>query len=315
MATKNKKVLVTGGAGYVGSMLIPLLLEKGYYVRTIDNLTHRYNSLLTNFINPRFEFLKGDIRDRSATRAALKGMDFIVHLAAVVGDPASRKDPDFCWALNFAATKQLNGLRQPNQKLIFASTGSVYGHVPSGLCTERTPTAPQYAYGQSKLAAEKEIMKKPNYIIYRFATAFGLSHRPRLDLMINDFVYQTLFNKFMLVYEKDFRRTFIHVRDMARAFLHGIENFNRMKNQIYNVGNEKLNYTKEDICLMIKNKIDYFLKFTSEGRDPDQRNYQVDYSKISKKGFKTIYSVEDGIDELIRAYRAWTEHNPFHNAK
>lgn len=310
----KSKVLVTGGAGYVGSVLIPMLLDNGYQVCCVDNLLYRHNSLLFNFRNPHFEFVRGDVRREEVLKSTLEGIEYIVHLAALVGDPACKRDPESAQSINFEATKKLNDLRSKAQKIIFASTGSVYGHIPKGLCTEETPTNPISIYAITKLAAEKEIEKKGNYVIYRFATAFGLSHRPRLDLMINDFVYKALYHKFMIVYEKSFKRTFIHVYDMARSLMYAIDHFEKMKDQIYNVGNEGLNFTKADIVSKIQEHIpDFYVKYADGMLDTDQRNYAVDYSKIRSKGFETTVAVDDGVQELIRGYKTLLIHNPFSN--
>ncbi|MEK7616916.1 MAG: NAD(P)-dependent oxidoreductase [Patescibacteria group bacterium] len=313
---KNKKyqnILVTGGAGCVGSTLVPLLLKAGYKVRVLDNLMYGGMGLLTNFSNPNFEVIIGDIRNKTVVTSALKNMHAIIHLAAIVGYPACDKYPREAQEINYQATKQLNELRGKNQLLIFASTGSNYGHVESGMCTEETPLAPLTNYGRSKTKAEEAIVTSPNVIIYRFATAFGLSPRLRLDLFINDLTYQALKTKHLVIYEKDYRRTFIHVKDMAKSFIFALENSSKMIGQTYNVGDESMNLKKEDIVNILLQKLEFILNFTDSGRDADQRNYAVDYSKIKKLGFKTDISIENGTDEMINAFKVVTIKNPYSN--
>lgn len=307
------KVLVTGGAGYVGSVLIPELLHKGYHVKVLDNLMYNSMSLLPYFVYDNFDFIKGDIRDEKAVQKALQDVDVVVHLAAIVGAPACHRDQRLAEEVNFAGTLNLDKYRSRSQGIIFASTGSNYGAVENGVCTEQTPLNPLSVYGVTKTNAEQHLLNSGNTVAYRFATAFGLSPRLRLDLMINDFAFQALKNGMLVVYEKHFKRTFIHVRDMARSFLFAVDNFDRLKNEIFNVGSEKANYTKEDICLKIKEKVNYHLYFADVGSDPDQRNYEVSYEKIRSKGFETTISVDKGLEELIKAYRTISLIRPFSN--
>jgi len=306
------KVLVTGGAGYVGSVLIPELLHQGYHVRVLDNLMYNSMSLLPYFVDDNFEFIKGDVRDEKAVQNAVKDVDVIIHLAAIVGAPACHRDPRLAEEVNYGGAVNIDKYRSRSQGVIFASTGSNYGAV-DGVCTENTPLNPLSVYGVTKTNAERHFLDSGNVVAYRFATAFGLSPRLRLDLMINDFTFQALKNGMLVVYEKHFKRTFIHVRDMARSFLFAVENFDRLKNEIFNVGSENANYTKEDICLKIKERINYFLYFADVGADPDQRNYEVSYEKIRSKGFETSIPVEKGIDELLKAYRTISLLRPFSN--
>lgn len=308
--SKPKRILVTGGAGYVGSVLVPLLLEKGYFVRVVDSLMYQHPSLLTSFINPQFEFIIGDIRNSALMREALSDVDLIIHLAAIVGEPACRKDPELCYSVNQQGTALINSLRSPNQGFVFASTGSVYGKI-EGICTEESAPNPVSDYGISKSAAERIIINKGNYVIYRFATAFGLASRLRLDLMVNDFVWRALKERNIIVYEANFRRTFIHVRDMAESFIFAIESFDKLKDNIYNVGSESMNFTKEDVARKIQAKVNFHLHFADFGNDPDQRNYEVSYEKIRQAGFQTKYSLEQGIDELIKGLPMVSINNPY----
>ena len=310
MVSANKRVLVTGGAGYIGSVLVPELLKRGYFVRVVDNMMYQYPSLLTCFINPHFEFVNGDIRNSHLMREVMNDVDVIIHLAAIVGEPACRKDPELCYAVNQQGTALLNSLRAPHQQLIFSSTGSVYGKI-EGICKEDTPLNPVSDYGISKLAAERIIVNKGNYVIYRFATAFGLAPRLRLDLLVNDFVWRALKDRNIIVYEAKFRRTFIHVRDMAESLIFAVENFDKMKNNIYNVGHDSMNFTKEDIAKKIQEKISFHLHFADFGADPDQRNYEVSYAKIRNAGFETKVTLERGIEEMVKGLPTVTLNNPY----
>jgi len=307
-------VLVTGGAGYVGSILVPELLRKGCRVRVLDNLTFGGMGLLPNFSNPDFELFVGDVRSKKDLKKALKDIDAIVHLAAIVGYPACKKDPRKAWEVNYRSTSQLNKLRKPKQQLIFASTGSNFGHVVEEvMCNEDTPLNPITTYGKTKTKAELEIIKSPNVVIHRYATAFGLSPRLRLDLLVNDFTYQAYKQGYLLVYEKDYTRTFIHVKDMARAVVFTIQNGDKMNGEVCNVGNEKSTMSKEEIVNLLKKRMDFVLHYTKQRKDEDRRNYKVDFSKFRKLGFRTTVSIEDGIDEMIRAFRVVEIKNPYSN--
>jgi nucleoside-diphosphate-sugar epimerase len=313
MTNEKKTVLVTGGAGYIGSVLVPELLKHGFKVRVLDSLVFNQTSLLPYFINGDFEFIKGDIRDVEAVKKALQGVDTIIHLAAIVGAPACKKTPQLAEEVNYVGSTNINNLRSESQKLFYASTGSVYGKV-EGICTEELIPNPLSLYGTTKLRAENEVMKKGNAISYRFATAFGLSARVRLDLLPNDFVFSALKNRHLVIYDKDFMRTFIHVTDIVRAYIFGIDNFEAMKNEVYNVGSEKMNKTKEDIANAVKEKVKCELYFADKGiPDPDQRDYEVSYEKLRGKGFEISVSFEQGVDEMVRGLQMVSIINPFVN--
>ncbi|MDO8526145.1 MAG: SDR family oxidoreductase [Deltaproteobacteria bacterium] len=306
-------ILVTGGAGYVGSVLIPELLKKNHSVRVLDNLMYGGRGLIPSLLNKNFELIRGDVREKSAVEGALKGIDLIIHLAAIVGYPACKKNPDLARSVNCEATFLLEKTRDKNIPILFGSTGSNYGAVTSQVCTEETPLNPISLYGETKTKAEQHLMNSGNVICYRFATAFGASNRMRLDLLINDFVYQAVRNKNMTVYEKNFKRTFIHVQDMVRSFLFAIDNYSKLKDNVYNVGSEKMNYSKEEIALIVKKKVDYYLHFAEFGSDEDKRNYEVSYRKINALGFDISISMEDGIDELIKVSSLLDIHNEYSN--
>jgi nucleoside-diphosphate-sugar epimerase len=292
------RVLLTGGAGYIGSVLIPELLER-YKVRVLDNLTYGYDGIIPHLGNQNFEFVRGDIRDASIIKKILKDVDFVIHLAAIVGYPACKAKPKLADEINHLGTKNL--VNQCSVPIIFTSSGSNYGNV-EGSCDEETQLNPLTEYGWSKVKAEKEVQKNSDYIIYRFSTGFGLSPRMRLDLLVNDFLFKAMKNKELIIYEKDYWRSFIHVKDMAVSLIFALENFEKMNHEIYNIGNETLCLTKEDVALKIKNYVDYYLKFAGFGTDPDQRNYRVSFKKIRSLGFKTKYDIDYGIREMIKAF-------------
>ncbi len=307
------KVLVTGGAGYVGTSLIPQLLAAGHEVVCYDILMFGGDSILPFFRNPKFCFIKGDIRNKEDLGKAAKEADIIIHLAAIVGFPACRREPDLAKAVNVDGTRNLIDVTSNDQLIIYGSTGSNYGAVED-ICTEETPLNPLSLYGQTKTMAEKMLLEERKTIAWRFATAFGVSSRLRLDLLINDFTYRAMTQGYLVVYEKHFMRTFIHVHDMGRVFLFGIANQDKMIKNVYNVGNEKMNYSKEDICNLIKANTNAYVHFADIGEDADKRNYVVSYEKIEKMGYHTTISVEEGIAELVRALKAIDYRSPYSNA-
>lgn len=307
------RLLVTGGAGYVGSVLVPHLLSQGHKVRVLDSLMYGGRALLPCFAYSAFDFVKGSVLDEPKLKQALKDVDVVVHLATIVGYPACKRDPRLAQEVNLEGTRLLEHLRSKDQPIFFASTGSNYGAVVGSICTEETPLNPLSEYGVTKTAAERHLLDAGNVVCYRFATAFGVSSRMRFDLLVNDFVYQAKVNKDLIIYERSFKRTFIHVRDMARAFAFALDNFAALRDGVYNVGSEEMNYSKEDVALLIKKKVDYYLHFAEIGKDEDQRNYEVSYAKIRRKGFKTEIDMESGIDELIQAADMLVLRNEFSN--
>src|SRR5438270_3235961 len=281
------RILVTGGAGYVGSTLVPMLLDQGHRVRVLDSLRFGGHGLLPCCQNRFFELIKGDLNDEAAVRKALDGVEAVVHLAAIVGYPACKKEPQVARATNVEGTRTLLKFRKPDQKFIFASTGSIYGSIPDYVCNEETPRAPITLYAETKAAAEQMVLDAGNSVAYRYATAFGVSNRMRLDLMPNDFTYQAVRNRNLIVYEGGFKRTFVHVRDMARSILFAPELWSEVKDDVYNVGHESMNFTKEDVARQILKHVDYYLHFAEVGHDADQRNYEVAYEQIRQKGLET----------------------------
>ena len=306
------RVVITGGAGYYGSKVCRQLLAAGYKVHVIDVLEYGPEPIIELFINPNFKFTKGDILDRELLGKVIEGADAVVHLAALVGYPLCKKLPERAWAVNVQGTRNVLDLIRPDQKLVYASTGSNYGEV-AGICTEETPLNPLSTYGETKTLAEQLCMERGNCVSFRFATAFGLSPRLRLDLMVNDFTYQALVQNYLLVYEKHFRRTFIHVHDMARAVVHSLDNFDNMKNEVYNCGHESMNYTKEEIVRILQERVNFYVHFAEVGRDQDKRDYEVSYEKIRAKGFSTSIDIYRGVDELINGLRLLNVRNPYSN--
>ena len=307
-----KKILVTGGAGYIGSVLVPELLKEGHQVCVYDSLLFGGNGLLPHFRNPNFSFIKGDIRDTKNLEKAMNEQDIIIHLAAIVGYPACSRNPELTLEVNLDATKRMVDLVKENQYVLFGSTGSNYGAVKD-ICTEQTPLNPLSLYGETKTEAEQYIMNNCNATAYRFATAFGSSPRLRLDLLVNDFACKAIRDKYIVVYESHFMRTFIHVYDIARSFIHAINNESIMKGEVYNVGSDKMNCSKKQICNLIKDKVDYYLHLADFGEDADKRNYIVSYEKIKKTNFDTTISLEEGIDELTKSIDCIKFDNPYSN--
>jgi nucleoside-diphosphate-sugar epimerase len=305
------KILVTGGAGFVGSCLLPELLKK-YDVRVLDNLTYGYHGILPHVGNSSFEFVSGDIRNLKDIKSSLKNIDFVIHLAAVVGYPSCKSQPALANEINYLATKKI--VKYSKAPIIFASTGSCYGSV-QGVCTEETPLKPITEYGKSKVKAEREMKKHFAYVIYRFSTGFGLSLRPRLDLLVNDFVMKAVKNKELIVFEKNYQRAFIHVKDMVRAFLFALDHFDDMNHEIYNMGSETLNLTKEQVALQIRKYVTFYLKFAEFGHDPDRRNYEVSFQKIHELGFKTKYDLDYGIKEMVKVATFIDQPESYYNDK
>lgn len=286
-------VTVLGGAGYVGSVLVPMLLEAGHEVAVFDNLMYGGDALLS--VADRIAFSKTDIRGEYW----LPQDTTVVHLAAIVGFPACRRDPALAVAVNQEATERLAGyLDGLGIRSVYASTGSNYGAL-DGICTEDSPLNPLSVYAKTKCAAETA-MVRAGATALRFATAYGVSPRMRLDLLINDFTHKALREKHLVVYESHFKRSFIHVRDMARAILFALDRPG-MAGEVYNVGDESQNFSKHDIVEMIRAKTGCYVHYAEVGKDEDARNYEVSYAKIKALGYRTAISVSEGIDELIAA--------------
>ena len=299
------RVLVTGGAGYLGSVLCERLLAAGHSVTALDALVHGVPSLLHLCAEPRFEFVRGDARDESLMKRLVRDVDAIIPLAAVVGAPACDRDPGLARSTNLEAVQLLLRLRSPAQLVIFPTTNSGYGTQSGDVhCTEDTPLEPISHYGRTKVQAEAEVLASPNALTLRLATVFGTSPRMRLDLLVNHFVYAAVTDGYLVVFEKDFRRNFIHVRDVADCFLHCIANAARMVGRAYNAGLEAANLSKGDLALKVKEQVPGFhVVFSEIGSDPDKRDYLVSNQRLRETGFEARRSLEFGIAELVRAYR------------
>jgi len=308
------KILVTGGAGYVGTTLMPKLLEAGHEVTVFDNLMFGGNQLLPFFRFKNFNFVRGDIRMAPELKSAVEGNDVVIHVAAIDGFPACKNNPQLTKEVNVQGTVNLIEACTPDQVILYGSTGSNYGTV-DGVCTEETPLNPLSLYGYTKTEAEKMLLERNNSIAYRFATAFGISPRLRLDLLINDFTNKCMKDGYLVVYEKDFMRTFIHVADMANSFIFALQNLDKMINNVYNVGDASMNYSKEAVCNMIAERTNAFVHYEEIGSDADKRDYIVSYEKINKLGFKTTITIEEGIDEIVRALKIVDFQDPYTNAK
>jgi nucleoside-diphosphate-sugar epimerase len=289
-----------------------MLLQRGDEITVVDKLMFGCSGMLGPFAYSNFKFVRGDIANEDLMKTYLQDKDLVVHLAAYVGYPICKKYPDEATRTNLHGSLLINKLRG-QMPILFGSTGSNYGAVIDKICTEETPLNPITLYAETKTLAERAFHESGNSICYRFATAFGVSPRLRLDLLVNDFCYRAAKLRSLIVYEANFKRTFIHVRDIAHSFVFAIDNYQRMKNQVFNVGSNKMNYTKADIARKIKEKIDYYLHFADVGKDEDQRNYEVSYEKIESLGFTTTTSLEKGIDELLGLVEAVDISNPYSN--
>ena len=300
-----KKILVTGGAGYLGSVLVPELLKREYQVTVLDLFIYGQSSLLDCCYDKKLTVIHGDCRDEETLKKALKGQDVIIPLAAIVGFPSCDRDKTAAVSTNLEAIKLLLKLREPAQQIIFPCTNSGYGIGQGDIyCDETSPIKPISLYGTTKMEAERLILESGNSVTFRFATLFGASPRMRTDLLVNDFVYRAVNDRALVIFEGNFVRNYLHVRDAARAFLFAIEHFEQMRGQTYNCGLSDSNLTKKELCERIKKFIPDFEYISAEyATDPDKRNYYVSNKKIEKAGFKPLYSIDDGIEELIKAYQ------------
>jgi nucleoside-diphosphate-sugar epimerase len=298
------KITITGGAGYIGSVLTPYLLQQGYAVTVLDNFTHNQPTLLDCCIHPQFQLIRGDCRDSATVRKAIADADFIIPLAAIVGAAACDADQTATRSINLDAIRLLLSQRSPSQAIVSPCTNSGYGIGEAGaFCTEESPLRPISLYGTTKVEAEKAILDAGNSISLRLATIFGASPRMRMDLLVNDFVYRAFQDRFLVIFEGHFKRNYLHIRDVARAFHHTIANFGAMKNQAYNAGLSGANLSKLELCERIKLQIPSFYYVEAAiGKDPDKRDYIVSNEKIEKTGYKPAFSLEDGIAELRKVY-------------
>mgnify|MGYP000647162153 CR=1 FL=1 len=301
----TQRILVTGGAGYIGSVLVPALLAHGHHVTVLDRFLFDDTSLLACCASPGFVVVRGDCRDERTMAALLPDHDVIIPLAALVGAPLCDVDRIGAVSTNLDAIRLLCRLAAPSQRILFPTTNSGYGiGRPGEPCTETSPLAPVSLYGETKVEAERVVLDRGSAITFRLATVFGASPRMRLDLLVNDFVYRAVTDKAIVLFESHFIRNFIHVRDVARAFLHGLEQFAQMQGRAFNVGLDDANLTKRELCERIAAHVPGFTIIDAPiGRDPDQRNYIVSNARLAATGFQPTWSLDDGIRELVIAYR------------
>jgi len=299
------RVLVTGGAGYLGSVLCEHLLGAGYHVTVLDTLMYGPGSLFHLCANPAFEFVCGDVRDAGLMRGLVREADVLIPLAAVVGAPACHRDPVLARSVNLEAVRCLNRLRSSQQLVILPTTNSGYGTRSGDIfCTEETPLEPISLYGQTKVQAEADVLDSPYAISLRLATVFGISPRPRLDLLVNHFVYAAVTDGYIVIFEKDFKRNYIHIRDVADCFVHCIEHADRMVGRPYNVGLDMANLSKAELALKVKEYVpNFYIYFSDIGSDPDKRNYIVSNQRLREAGFEAKRSLDEGIQELLKGYR------------
>jgi nucleoside-diphosphate-sugar epimerase len=299
------KILVTGGAGYIGSLLVPRLLSDGHEVAVVDSFMYGQASLLDCCADPKMTIVRGDVRDRSLMTPLVTWADAIFPLACLTGAPLCDKDPVMAKSVNYEAVRWIAEQMSAQQMLIFPSTNSGYGVGESGIfCTEDTPLRPVSLYGRLKVELEKFLLDLGTCVTFRFATLFGSSPRMRLDLLVNDFTYRAVIDRFVVLFEPHFKRNYLHVRDGARAFQHALANYECMKGRPYNVGLSNANVSKQELCELIQRHVPGFV-FTvaNVGRDPDQRNYVVSNDRIEATGYTTTIDLDAGIDDLLRGYQ------------
>jgi nucleoside-diphosphate-sugar epimerase len=299
-----KHILVTGGAGYLGSIMVPALLDAGYKVTVLDNFMFKQTSLNHCAYHPNFEVVKGDIRVESTMLPLMKKADVIIPLAALVGAPLCSKDPVGATTINHDAIMMMLKHVSKEQVLLMPTTNSAYGTGDKdNFCTEESELRPISQYAIEKVEIEKAFMAHPNSVSFRLATVFGMSPRMRTDLLVNDFTYRAVYDRFVVLFESQFKRNYIHVRDVTRVFMHALANYDKMKGQIYNVGLSDANVSKKELCEHIARQVPEFVYLDAPvGKDPDQRNYIVSNAKIEATGFKPEFSLDRGIGELIKGY-------------
>jgi len=308
------KILITGGAGYIGSVLVPQLLVEGYKVTILDNFMYHQNSLLDVCYHSNLEIIVGDVRDENLLQTELNQHDIIIPLAAIVGAPACDNDKRLAAEINRDQIENIAQWVSNDQIVLYPVTNSGYGIGQDGIhCTEESPLNPISHYGRTKVAGEMALLDMGNATIFRLATVFGTAPRMRMDLLVNDFVYRAFNDRFIVLFESHFKRNYIHIRDIVSVFLKGINNYVNMKGEIYNVGLSDANLSKLELCEKIKDHISDFHIFESDiAEDPDKRDYIVSNEKIEKTGWRPKYSIDDGIKELVKFY-SFAKINKYNN--
>ncbi|GFZ92270.1 membrane protein [Elstera cyanobacteriorum] len=298
-------ILITGGAGYLGAVMVPAFLAAGHRVTVLDNFLFKQNSLAAVCADPGFDVVRGDAREAAVLKPLVAKADIVIPLAALVGAPMCDADKIAAHSTNFDAVRTLLDLLSPQQRVLMPVTNSGYGIGEQGqLCTEDSPLKPLSLYGRSKVAAEAAVLDRGNSLSLRLATVFGMSPRMRIDLLVNDFVYRALYDRAVVLFEPHFKRNYIHIRDVARAFLHGIAQFDTMQGRPYNLGLSDANLSKWELCERIKAHLpDFAFLEAPIGEDPDKRDYIVSNTRIEATGFKPAHSLDAGIAELIKGYR------------
>ncbi len=297
-------ILVAGGAGYLGSILVPDLLAAGHKVTVLDNFMFKQTSLNHCAYHPNFSVVKGDIRVENTMSSLMRQADVIIPLAALVGAPLCSLDPVGATTINHDAINLMLKLLSKDQIVLMPTTNSAYGAGDENhYCNEESPLRPISQYAIEKVEIEKSLMQHPNAISFRLATVFGMSPRMRIDLLVNDFTYRAVHDRFVVLFESHFKRNYIHVRDVSRVFQHALGNHEKMKGQIYNVGLSDANVSKKELCERIQKQLPSFIFIEEQvGKDPDQRNYIVSNEKIEATGFEPEFSLDRGIGELIKGY-------------
>jgi len=298
------RILITGGAGYIGSVLAPTLLSLGHQVTVLDNFMFRQYTLTDCCQFPGFEVVRGDCRDEATLKPLVIRADVIIPLAALVGGPLCNGDRIAAQTTNFDAIDLLCRLASRDQRILMPVTNSGYGIGEKGVsCTEDSPLRPISLYGVTKVQAEETVLARENSISFRLATVFGMSPRMRLDLLVNDFVYRAAMDRAVVIFEGHFRRNYIHIRDVVRAFVHGLDQFEKMRGKAYNAGLDDANLSKLELCAVIRKHIPKFVYLEAPiGEDPDKRDYIVSNARLAATGFRTEWSLDRGITELIKGY-------------
>ena len=296
-------ILITGGAGYIGSELVQYLLDDGHTVTVYDRLMFNPDSLLRYTTNPNFSFVKGDVRDTKLLQTYVERADIIIPLAALVGFPLCRDNPREATEVNHEVNRWIATNKREDQRIIYPCTNSGYGVGEHGkFCTEESPLKPISLYGISKVAAEKEYQNVENHVTFRLATVYGPSSRMRTDLLVNNFVLKALREKILVLYEHEYMRNYVHLHDVCRSFKFVIDNWDHCKNETYNVGNDAINMNKLQLSEKIKEHIPLEIIFAEFTKDLDKRDYIVSSQKFYDKGFDCRYNLDVGIEQLIKAY-------------